>query len=264
MPSQEEIAQEDFLASARGASSYQPAWTIAVEEGYEASPFKGYTEQELEQERADIIRFLRESSKAPKEGRTQEIHRSGTKRRPMKRGQPEQLPNVFGGYAPRSELLKEYTEQLAEVEAAQELLRRQTLESPRPDSERQPDLEIKGEPTPSQTTTPPSTMDREKIGPSTIKKSDRKLERGSLGFPNQGDRLPGEMDDRDKTAYDIADEAEMRGELDPDEHLHLLEETNPDMASSKARAEKVRKVKAEIEKRNAEFNKLYDAAPAPE
>ena len=236
MPSQEEIAQEDFLASARGASSYQPAWNLAVEEGYEASPFKGYTEQELEQERADIIQALTDSSNI-----------MGRAPIPGKQGQ-----------------LKEYTEQLAEIEAAQELLRRQSLESPRPDYERQPDLEIKGEPTPSQTTTPPSTMDGEKIGPSTIKKSDRRLEPGSLGFANQGDRLPGEMDDRDKTAYDIADEAEMRGELDPDEHLHLLEETNPDMASSKARAEKVRKVKAEIEKRNAEFNKLYDAAPAPE
>mgnify|MGYP003651554674 FL=1 len=129
MPSQEEIAQEDFLASARGASSYQPAWDLAVEEGYEASPFKGYTEQELEQEQADIIKYLKESSKAPKEARLRSMHRSGTKG-PLKRGQPETLENVFTGYAPRSELLKEYTEQLAEIEAAQELLRRQTLESP--------------------------------------------------------------------------------------------------------------------------------------
>ena len=75
------------------------------------------------------------------------------------------------------------------------------------------------------------------------------------------------MDSYGKTAYEIADEAEMRGELDPDEHLHLLEETNPDRASSKARAEKVREIQAKLKKMKTEVGGVageMKKAPASE
>ena len=221
MPTQEEIAETDFLSRARGSESYQPAWNTAFEAGIEGSPFQGATLQELEMEKAEVVDALR--------GR-------GNRAQAMASGN-------FGAAMSRREVLREYTEQLAEIEAAIELFKRQKIDRPRVET-------LGGEEGPLKVE--PLETDRQEIldeieaeqQPQTIGRttgtaaeaSSRSTRRAPADFdtamkagqieapaaPGSEEVVPGEGMSRKKTAYEIADEAEMAGELPEDEHLHLL------------------------------------------
>ena len=265
MPTQEEIAETDFLSQTRGTPSYQPAWDAAFQAGIEGSPFQGATLQELEMEKAEVVDALR--------------------------GRGNRAQAAFGGQVSRKEVLKEYTEQLAEVEAAIELFKRQKIDRPqvetlggeegplrvepletdrRPmtDQERQEVLneemqerlsrlnEIEAEQRAQTMPRRKDAMPARTTGSAAEAPTrrapadfDTAMEHGQVeapAAPGSEEVVPGEGMSRKKTAYEITDEAVTAGELPEDEHLHLLmgpKKAGVDQKRAKKIAETRRKIR---------------------